>query len=144
MKIIKTARYNKIADHREYSHYPDWIKEDWQKMALVIDGFAVDEREDLICPAKATVCPVCDGKGSHVNPSIDSHGIGQEEFDEDPQFQQDYFSGVHDISCSTCKGKRVVLAPIDPNSECAKIIEDSITDQYNSYQEQEAERRMGA
>jgi hypothetical protein len=54
------------------------------------------------------VCPTCEGEGKHVNPSIDSHGISREEFDEDPDFEEAYFSGAYDVTCVECKGQRVV------------------------------------
>ncbi len=42
---------------------------------------------------KWEVCGTCNGRGSHVNPSIDSNGISAEEFAEDPDFQDDYLAG---------------------------------------------------
>ena len=61
-------------------------------------------------PAKFEVCGTCQGKGTHVNPSIDAHGISAEEFDEDPDFREAYFSGRYDVQCAECKGLRVVPA----------------------------------
>ena len=63
----------------------------------------------LTLPGKYEVCDRCRGKGTHVNPSIDEHGITQEEFDQDPGFQEDYMSGVYDVQCYECKGERVVM-----------------------------------
>jgi hypothetical protein len=57
------------------------------------------------------VCPRCRGEGKHVNPSIDSHGLSREDFDQDPDFEEDYFSGVYDVPCYVCSGARVVKAP---------------------------------
>jgi hypothetical protein len=57
------------------------------------------------------VCPRCRGEGKHVNPSIDSHGLTREDFDQDPDFEEDYFSGVYDVPCYVCSGARVVKAP---------------------------------
>lgn len=57
------------------------------------------------------VCPTCEGYGTHVNPSIDAHGIGREEFDEDPDFEEAYFSGAYDVTCGECSGQRVVANP---------------------------------
>ena len=61
------------------------------------------------------VCPTCAGHGTHVNPSIDAHGIGREEFDEDPYFEEAYFSGMYDVTCNQCNGLRVVQG----NLECS-------------------------
>lgn len=73
-----------------------------------------DEGLDRIEPEPATrgrwiVCPVCEGEGKTVNPDIDSNGLTREDFDEDPDFREDYMSGVYDIVCRACSGKRVVL-----------------------------------
>ena len=54
------------------------------------------------------VCPVCDGRGSYVNPNIDRHGLTREDFDEDPDFAEDYMSGRFDIVCALCHGSNVI------------------------------------
>ena len=59
---------------------------------------------------KLILCPVCSGHGTTVNPDIDSHGLSAEDFREDPDFAEDYFSGTYDIQCQACLGKRVVTA----------------------------------
>lgn len=53
-------------------------------------------------PARFEVCPTCDGKGSHTNPSIDASGYYP---DDDDDNGYDYESSA----CGTCHGKRVVL-----------------------------------
>ncbi len=63
-------------------------------------------------PFKYEVCERCNGKGSHVNPSIDGHGITSDEMAEaGPEFLEDYMSGVYDVPCYECKGLRVVMVP---------------------------------
>jgi hypothetical protein len=78
---------------------------------LYADGSFSSEEDDGECeaefPVKFEVCGLCNGKGSHVNPSIDAHGISQEEFDEDPDFEEAYFEGRYDVVCYRCGGKRV-------------------------------------
>ena len=69
------------------------------------------ELDRLEVPAKNEVCGNCRGEGRIVNPNIDGHGLTREDFDEDPQFEEDYFSGVYDIHCPECKGKRVIKTP---------------------------------
>jgi hypothetical protein len=59
-------------------------------------------------PGRFEVCPRCQGRGRHVNPAIESHGITQEDFDADPDFMKGYFSGRYDIDCERCDGKRVI------------------------------------
>jgi hypothetical protein len=54
------------------------------------------------------LCPVCNGEGTTVNPNIDANGLTAEDFNEDPDFREDYMSGVYDITCAACNGMRVV------------------------------------
>ena len=62
-------------------------------------------------PSKWAICSRCDGHAKHVNPNVDGHGISQEEFDEDPDFRENYFSGVYDIGClARCQDGKVVVA----------------------------------
>lgn len=56
---------------------------------------------------KFIVCPRCRGEGTIVNPEIDGNGLTSSDFDEDPDFRENYFSGVYDISCPCCNGQRV-------------------------------------
>jgi hypothetical protein len=58
--------------------------------------------------SKYIVCPVCRGEGTTVNPDIDSNGLTRDDFDNDPDFAEDYLSGVYDIQCRACDGQRVV------------------------------------
>jgi len=69
-----------------------------------------DER-DFSLPAKFVVCSRCQGAGVHVNPAIDGNGLTREDFDEDPDFAEEYFRGSYDISCETCQGARVEAQP---------------------------------
>lgn len=60
-------------------------------------------------PFKYEVCDLCDGKGRHVNPGIDSNGLTSEDFDQDPDFREDYLNGTYDVSCYKCGGSRVMV-----------------------------------
>lgn len=89
---------------------------DESRMTLTFD-FDCDDAECDGCdnthehtlPARLEVCGTCDGKGSHVNPSIDSHGITGEEWarDWDDESREAYMSGRYDVQCYECAGKRV-------------------------------------
>ncbi len=63
---------------------------------------------EIIFPANFEVCDRCNGTGKHVNPSIDGNGLSREDFDQDPDFEEAYFRGDYDVSCSVCRGQRVV------------------------------------
>ena len=126
-------------NHKWYSSF------DEKSMLLVLEGAGPDD-EDLEIPARFEVCETCDGKGTHVNPGIDAHGLSAEDFAEDPDFAEDYFSGAYDVSCNECGGRRVVPV-VDENRATAamiKIVEDTIQDRYDYEAEVAAERRMGA
>jgi hypothetical protein len=88
------------------------------------------------------VCPTCEGKGSHVNPSIDAHGLTAVDFYEDPDFAESYFRGDYDQPCNECGGRRVVPQPAD--EKYRKEIEDYRISMAEYRAEQLAERRMGA
>lgn len=60
-------------------------------------------------PEKFCVCTLCKGEGTVVDPNIDAHGLSREDFDEDPDFAEEYMNGAYDIQCPRCKGQRVLL-----------------------------------
>jgi len=72
-------------------------------------------------------CGVCRGKGWVVNPNIDAQGLTPQDFEEDPQFAEEYFSGMYDVTCMACGGSGEVTEE--------RIIE---------LQENAAERRLAA
>ena len=90
-------------DDLNYARDPRNCKRDPERL-YVYDEDDV-ERE---IPTRWEVCPVCDGKGSHVNPSIDCNGLTGEDFAEDPDFAEDYFSGRYDQPCNRCGGRTTV------------------------------------
>lgn len=90
--------------------YDKWYKHfDEARSILTIEYYDVDSEDECEAelPAKFDVCGLCDGKGKHVNPSVDAHGISSEEFLDDPDFKEAYFGGMYDVSCYRCGGKRV-------------------------------------
>lgn len=75
---------------------------------LKIELFGRSREWCIELPHRAVVCSRCGGEGTHVNPNIDGNGISPEEFEADPEFQENYFSGVYDVPCHKCGGNRVV------------------------------------
>lgn len=155
-RLIKKSQYGSY-DQREHPHYGNDVQEDWNNMELVFNDFYRAEydypsREDMgtyeeftvRCPAKAGVCPVCQGKGKFVDPSIDSQGLTREDFEEDPDFKEDYLGGKYDKTCTTCNGRRVILVPADEDSVCARRLREKQNEQAELRSEQMSERRMGA
>jgi len=130
-------------DRRDRNH--QWFHHfDEKRMVIVVHEGDDADQPALEVPAQFEVCSTCEGKGTHVNPSIDAHGISEEEFDEDPDFREDYFSGRYDVQCNECHGRRVV--PVVAES-CDPVLkakaEQWEQDHYDYQRECEAERRMG-
>lgn len=115
---------------------------DTDKMVAYVD---IDD-EPVPVPIVFEVCPLCDGRGKHVNPSIDAHGLSAEDFYDDPDFERDYFSGVYDITCNRCHGDRVV--PEMDNKRVKPEIAERIYEIEEADRDfrmmQESERRFGA
>jgi len=99
-------------------------------------------------PSKFEVCGTCLGAGTHVNPSIDAHGITSEEWenDWDEESREAYRSGGYDVTCSECNGLRVVPVPDESRAtpEAMKAWEEIVKDDAQYRAECESERRMGA
>ena len=94
-------------------------------------------------PSKYEVCDLCSGSGKVVNPSIDCCGLTQEDFDEDPDFEENYRSGRFDITCPECGGLRVIPTPTFP-PEIQEEINSWWRSEADYARETAAERAMGA
>lgn len=108
-------------------------------------GFTEPFTGKMRIPAKYEVCETCCGRGKHVNPSIDSNGLTQEDFAEDPDFGDAYWRGDYDVPCSQCGGERVVPAPdrdriTESEKKCLNRV---IAEHYNDQAEQANYRKMG-
>lgn len=129
---------------------PKWWKslDENRMMALVALHVGDDEEEALEIPFKYELCDLCLGKGEHVNPSVDSNGLSQEDFDEDPDFEENYHAGMYDIICLQCNGKRVVPIPdadaVPPElKEKFDLFEQQIFDAIEAAELELHEARMG-
>lgn len=111
----------------------------------------IDEEDDedgtgvVSVKVRYEVCSTCQGKGSHVNPSVDCDGLTADDFAEDPDFADDYMSGAYDVQCYGCHGNRVELV-IDEEH-----MDEGVLDRVHKKMHQDAldraqeahERRMG-
>lgn len=106
------------------------------------DAEMADVEEQL--PWKFEVCPVCSGNGKHVNPAIDAGGLSHE-MQDDPDFHDQYMSGVYDVPCRVCEGKRVVPVvdwdALEPDRKAA--YEAQLQADADNEAERMAEIRMG-
>jgi hypothetical protein len=91
------------------------------------------------------VCGTCNGRGKHVNPSIDAHGISADEFYEDPDFAEDYHRGVYDVQCYECGGRTTspVIDMKRTSEETIEFMNRWFEDEASYRREVAAERRMG-
>jgi len=64
-------------------------------------------------------CPVCKGKGSHVNPAIDGNGLSAE-MREDPEFMEEYMDGAYDVVCNNCGGQGTIEETV-PGENAEKL-----------------------
>jgi hypothetical protein len=124
----------------------DWFSSlDEKHNKATVTLFDGDDEEEVEVPVKLEVCPTCEGRGKHVNPSIDAGGLSRDDFDEDPDFREEYMSGMYDVSCYECSGKRVV--PVIDEDHCDAAILKRIHAKQEEDEDfrrlQEAERRMG-
>lgn len=98
-------------------------------------------------PTRFEVCDRCEGRGKHMNPAIDGHGITEDEWngpDWDDESRETYLSGGYDITCEECKGLRVV--PVVDEDRCDKALfakyQEHVMDQARDDAEDRAIRRM--
>lgn len=136
-------------DHRVRAgeRHPLCSSTDTDQMTGTIDLEDDDGEEESVTVAlKYEVCPTCEGKGKHVNPSIDGDGLTARDFEDDPDFREDYFSGRYDVTCYGCKGQRVVLELDRDNVDAAVLarIDSMLQERDEDEAERAAERRMGA
>lgn len=87
---------------------------DEKRRVLVFVSWNDDTDEEVEVPLKWIVCGLCDGRGKHVNPSIDANGLTREDFEEDPSFRRSYLRGDYDVPCYRCSGQRVEPDSDDP------------------------------
>lgn len=126
-------------DNRWY----DSISSDKRKALVTVHNYDDDEdiEEQVEVNIEWEVCPTCGGRGSHVNPSIDCNGLSAEDFHDDPDFAESYFSGAYDVPCYECGGKNVV--PVCLDEKVNEYLHEEAQARAEMRAEYLAERRMG-
>ncbi len=115
------------------SRYAKYIKQTMK------NGLPIIVIEGVEIPSTVEVCHLCRGKGSHVNPDIDSHGITGSEMEElGEDFREAYSSGAYDIECVECNGNKVIAVI---NHEACNIRQLALVDKQMEYIQQDNEER---
>jgi hypothetical protein len=83
-----------------------WASVDEDRMVAMIETEAKPWVHTMVRFEYIT-CPTCEGKGTHVNPSVDASGLTGDDM-SDPDFRDDYLSGVYNVPCYHCHAKRVI------------------------------------
>ena len=71
------------------------------------------EERDLAFPGRWEICDRCRGNGTHDHPAF-SNGLTSEDFEEDPDFREEYLAGRYDVRCEECGGEGKVAVPDVP------------------------------
>lgn len=103
-----------------------------------------EEGDQITLPTRKEVCPRCKGNGTHMNPSIDGHGIsGDDPCWDDDDFRSMYFGGGYDVPCEECGGKNVieVLDEERAGPELVALYEQAVMEEAEMRQVQQAELR---
>ncbi len=119
--------YNYYNDSRNRARRSQWF-DSFDEKAMTVEVSYYDEEGDefsATLPVTFEVCSTCNGRGSHVNPSIDCNGLTSDDFRDDPDFEEEYFSGSYDVSCYECGGRRVspVIDDIGLDAEQREVVE---------------------
>lgn len=106
------------------------------------------EKYGEIYPAIWEICERCRGVGSHANPVFDGFSSSDFSYDNpfmDPDFCDDYRSGVYDVVCYDCNGAGKILE-VD-FSKCSPEQEQTYLNDHHDVMEmyaiQRAEMRLG-
>jgi hypothetical protein len=86
-----------------------------------------DGEEEVEAKVHFEVCPTCEGRGKYVNPNVDREGLTADDFSEDPDFAENYHSGLYDVGCVHCQGQRVV--PVADDAAIRERIENHVNEQ---------------
>lgn len=107
-----------------YRIYPNTLVFTKHATQLLLEGKLIShkdlsddaDRYAISVKTKFELCSQCRGSGTMVNPNIDCNGLTSEDFNNDPSFESDYFSGAYNQTCSACnqyEGRQIVVTHCD-------------------------------
>jgi hypothetical protein len=98
---------NYYNDHRVRGGRDRWWIDINERKMMVRHKYDTEDDLQVWYKFKYETCDTCDGKGNHVNPSVDCNGLTYEDLYDDG-YAEDYFGGVYDVQCYKCHGNRVM------------------------------------
>jgi hypothetical protein len=103
-------RDSRVVNAREQAEFNSGFDVRSMTFTFQVDnGEEEEEPKSYVLPAKYEVCPTCNGRGSHVRPSVDAGGYNFDDDDYDPETGESvYWSGMYDQTCETCHGRTTV------------------------------------
>lgn len=83
-------------------------------------------------PTTWVICPRCEGEGKHMTPSMLNHAYTQEEIEQEggQEFIEEMLSGMYDVTCNLCHGRRVMDA-------------ETVQEEHQALKDMEHEAEMG-
>ena len=142
---MKSAQEESEQNYLEYERFMDIIKEENKSPEA-----AVAQLFNLPVRTHWEICEHCHGEGVHDNPNLHSvGGPGIEGLaEEDPDFREEYMSGMYDVPCKTCRGtgKVKITKPLydKVSPEVKARCEELLRDYYSGQDEMAAEAKMRA
>lgn len=99
--------------------------------------------QEMSIPAVYEVCGYC--RGSGTSSAYLGAFTSDDEWMQDDDFRDNYFSGAYDQTCPQCQGLRVVLVPDDDTApkDALKAYYDELNAEAQYAAEVAAERRAG-
>ena len=94
-------------DHRVRGGRDRWWTEINEDKMLVRHKYDSEDNKQVWYMFKYEICDICNGKGHHINPSVDCDGLTYEDL-YDGGYAEDYFGGVYNVQCYKCHGNRVM------------------------------------
>ena len=69
--------------------FPDFPKSSMHQILEGLEYVQFQGQEVIVinAPVHLSICPLCQGDGTVVDPKVDSSGWSREDFDQDPEFE---------------------------------------------------------
>ena len=146
------ARQKLFLDPSIIQEFPDLPKGPMHQILEGLEYVQFQGQEAIVinAPVHLSICPMCEGDGTVVDPKIDSSGWSREDLDQDPEFEKAYHAGIYDMQCPNCKGNKTIhtvnLNQVSETSELHVIltaVKDVEKERYRLAEERAKELKYG-